>query len=313
MTEEKADRRTHTLKPIPIDPERFKTELAMFTALDPRKYSLFPIITPGDQSLPITSPGLHATPEHLSDLLSIYAERSSMGKREKQRIQQDCHRLVLDLVLSHTVVHSEDVQSSSAASPRASLGAIETPEDLFQRTQNLTLDDQSKIEFNHLIPRDRSPDPESTQQAQPPDKDFDSLLQTKSARRLLGEWQLGSDPSDYTWTEWRDPHHQPDTPIRRPVRPLPSPRTAQRFAQSQPTFGRYVPNQIPTSQINANPLLPNIRPFQSNMRASPPPVLQSSQSYPDIGPSTQIERGVFGGRLEPKARKKPAKKRVGGF
>lgn len=319
-----------------IHPESFKSDLEQVTNLDIAKYSLFPIVTHRHNSRVSSSPTTTTpgpvpvpaavVPERFDELMSTYTARSGLDKREKDRIQHDTQRLVLDLVLSRTVVHSEDPQALTTPPQRAGSNAvaIETPEDLFQRTQDLTLDEQPKIEFRHLIPRETFDETQadSSRQVQPPDKDPKAHLQSSSARQLLGEWQIGSDPSEYIWSGWRDTSTQSQsqvpTPHRRPVRPLPSPRAPQRAAQSQPTLGRYVP-EIPPTHAPTFALPPTVRPltFQptanTNARSSPPPVLQSSQAYPDIGPSTQVERGPFGGRLETKARKKPAKKRVGGF
>lgn len=349
LAEHRSDRRTHALVPMSIHPESFKSDLELVTDLDTTKYSLFPIITPhhNSQASASTTPAMGvnrttavAAPGRYDELLSTYTARNGLDTREKDRIQQDTQRLVLDLILSRTVVHSEDPQAQTPPPPQragSSAMTIETPEDLFQRTQDLTLDEQPKIEFRHLIPREMfdETEPDSIRQAQAPDKDPKALLQSSSARQLLGEWQIGSDPSQYSWSGWRDPlsqsqsQPQAPTPHRRPVRPLPSPRAPNQAAQSQPTLGRYVP-EIQSIHAPTFALPPTVRPltFQSGMnantntntntnaRSSPPPVLQSSQAYPDIGyigPSTQVERGPFGGRLETKARKKPAKKRVGGF
>lgn len=316
LSDQRSDQRTHALLPISIQPEQFGRDLEQVTALDTTQYSLFPIVTLRTATAHPYNPSdsRSLAPEKLDELLSIYTSQPTLDKREKNRIQQDTQRLVLDLVLSQTVVHSENHQAGSSTPPRARSSEIETPEDLFLRTRDLTLDEQPKIEIRHLIPREPAEETQPDRPGTLADKDPMSFLQSSSARQLLGEWQLGSNPSEYKWSGWRDTPSQPPTPLRRPVRPLPSPRTTQRAPQSRPTLGRYIPT-IDSSSIDAPTfaLPPTIRPMQTSVRSSPPPILQSSQGYPDIGPSTQVERGPFGGRPETKARKKPAKKRVGGF
>lgn len=250
------------------------------------------------------------------------SDHSGQSAAERRRIDLDIRRLVLDLVLSRTAVHSDASLSHSTQTEGTSSALVDTPEDLFQATQQLSLDESGgrakKIDFKFLVPRSEyqpnigiPPDPGGA-------TDLDGILQTPSARRLLSEWTTGSDPIEYKWDDWRGPESRASTPLRRPVRPLPSPRATQRFAQSQGIPGRYAPtisaSQVPfglSSTTSYGP--PEVRSQVPNMRSSPPPVLQSSQSLQDFGAATQVERGPFGGRLDVKARKKPAKKRVGGF
>lgn len=258
-----------------------------------------------------------ATSSSAGDLITTFAERITVHASGRQgRIKEDTFRLVLDLTLSRMIVHSES-PTSVAPTPRGSQEP-QTADNLFERAEQLTLDDgtskANEIPFRWLPPR-RDIDAGS-----PNDHDLPSdHLQTEAARTLLSEWTIGADPIEYDWKDWRREGSLPRTPIKRPVRPLPSPRTTYGFAQSQPDI-RYrppylsqpQPRQLPPYSQHAN-AIPQVFAHTQAMRSSPPPVLQSSQSLQDLGPSTQAERGPYGGRPEVKARKKAVKKRIGGF
>jgi hypothetical protein len=249
------------------------------------------------------------------ELLATFARHSSISPTERQgRIREDTFTLVLDLTLSRMIVHSDDT-SPVAPLPRGSQEP-QTADNLFERAEQLTLNDgnsrSNEIPFRWLPPR-FDLDAEDGSGAS------SDHLQTEAARTLLSEWMVGADPTEYIWKDWRGENSAPPTPVKRPVRPLPSPRTTYGFAQSQPDI-RYRPPIIAQSQPQQ---LPSVSQYTNNiphvlartqaMRSSPPPVLQSSQSLQDLGPSTQAERGPFGGRPDVKARKKVAKKRIGGF
>lgn len=285
------------------------------SSLDPSKYSLAPIVNLGEVEPQGGHPTPFAVPRALETLDTTFQAGRDVDPIERDRIKRDTRRLVMDLMLSRTIVHSEELYPNLPVLSASARSSVETPEDLFERTQQLTLNENAgsakEIDMRFLKPKghpsdnfDDDLDPRAT-------GDVGHALQIPSARTLLGEWDLGADPGDYTWSAWRDAPSRVSTPIQRPVRPLPSPRSTQRFPQSQPTLGRQLPGHSLAAASNAG--FPAVIPLQQSMRSSPPPVLQSSQAYPDFGASTQIERGPFGGRLESKKKKKPAKKRVGGF
>lgn len=308
--------RTHSLLPLAIDSNLFEHDLAFLSSLDPRQYDLVPIIDFGqvEAHQAETFRFAHA-PRALEGIESTFAAGRQADRIERDRIKSDTQRLVLDLVLSRTIVHSEDIRPSGRTSTIGNAtSSTETPEDLFERTQQLTLDESAGsaklVGLRFLIPKAAVPGTFEDEGGLDPPPDMSDALQTPSARRLLAEWDLGTDPAAYSWTGWRETPSRPSTPISRPVRPLPSPRSTQRFPQSQPSFTRQLPGYAPV--IAPTAVSTAARPIQQSMRSSPPPVLQSSQVYPDFGASTQVERGPFGGRLETK-KKKPAKKRVGGF
>jgi hypothetical protein len=257
----------------------------------------------------------------MSDLYATFAQSPVIPFTDAQRrYQRDTRRLVLDLTLSRMVVHSEELDTASGISVRASQEPS-TADDLFERAGQLTLNDESDSRpgpptFRWLPPRRGFDQDLASRDVQPNKSDLDS----PTARALLGDWKIGTDPTQFTWKDWRRETSAVPTTVRRPVRPLPSPRTtaSQTFAQSQ-LDSRSRPPTIaqpqPRSQwgLHTWNSIPNILAHGQGTRSSPPPVLHSSQSYQDLGGNTQAETGRFGGRLDSKSRKKAAKKRVGGF
>ena len=139
-------------------------------------------------------------------------------------------------------------------------------------------------------------------------------------RLLLSEWEVGADPRAY---EYRDPY---DNTEPRPVHP----RAAKKAAEKVPaTEQKTLPLRMPPT-IAVAPMAPP--PIAASQPARPRPMTQSQgtdvhqearqspQSTPVVMqhsqemlfPSTQILPGPFGGRPAP-VKKKPAKKRMGGF
>ncbi|KAI0345324.1 hypothetical protein BDW22DRAFT_1326075 [Trametopsis cervina] len=117
-------------------------------------------------------------------------------------------------------------------------------------------------------------------------------------RLLLKDWELGTDPSLYTY---HDPYDSTSTIMPRPARPArPPPPIYPEMSQSQrappviatifPAFSRNMPHI--GSQPSANGA-----------------VEDESQSQVPLMPSTQVLSGPYGGR--PLVKKKPVKKRLG--
>lgn len=258
----------------------------------------------------------------------------------RTKSQADLIRLAIDLALSSTVFSSEDAPLLPAQTTQISRPS--TPDELFARTAGLSLNDQEAppMSFNILPPRiDHTPSEDESPLVTESKVEATKALDEQPARTLLSEWTLGSDPANYVWKPWRD-HPRPDffSPATRPIRPLPSPRPSSlhRFPNSQPTVptfkphrplsAQYPPTLTPISSFSPfPPPIVSLRPTESvpdlrksirdGIRSSPP--IQPYSSPPPSGgefPSTQVERGVFGGRPEAGARtKKKAKKRAGGF
>ena len=306
--------RTHALLPLDIDGSAFAGDQANLTSIDLERHELHKVATlplglPVDQSQTAENP--------LENIYANFAKSDMSPFTDSQaRQQRDTRRLVLDLTLSRMVIHSEKIQSTDRLIRKSQ--EPETADNLFERTGQLTLNDSNAPgppELKWLAPRvEFETQPESQATGTPDAKSLD----TAASRALLNDWTIGSDPTHFTWKDWRRETSAVPTPVRRPVRPLPSPRASatQTFAQSQPNPRYQAPSIAqprPQWALHGSSSIPNILAHGQGTRSSPPPVLHSSQSYQDLAASTQAERGPFGGRPDTKARKKPAKKRVGGF
>jgi hypothetical protein len=313
VSEEDAGR-THALLPLDIEGSAFTNDLAKLTSIDLERHELhqvamLPLGLPTDQSQTAKDP--------LENIYATFAKSDMSPFTDSQaRHQRDTRRLVLDLTLSRMVIHSERTNPADRLIRKSQ--EPETADNLFERTGQLTLNDSNepgRPDFKWLAPRvefDIQPEPQVT--GTPDAKSLDSA----ASRALLNDWTIGSDPTQFTWKDWRRETSAVPTPVRRPVRPLPSPRASatQTFAQSQPNPRYQAPSIAqprPQWALHGSNSIPNIMAHAQGTRSSPPPVLHSSQSYQDLGASTQAERGPFGGRPDSKVRKKVAKKRVGGF
>jgi hypothetical protein len=313
VSEEDAGR-THALLPLDIDGRAFANDQANLTSIDLERHELHRVAT-----LPLGLPvGQSQTSQDpLVNIYQTFAISDMSPFTDSQaRHQRDTRRLVLDLTLSRMVIHSEVIHPADRLIRKSQ--EPETADNLFERTGQLTLNDSNEPgppELKWLVPRvDFDTQPGSQVTGTPDAKSLD----TAASRVLLNEWAIGSDPTQFTWKDWRRETSAVPTPVRRPVRPLPSPRASatQTFAQSQPNPRYQAPSIAqprPQWALHGSNSIPNILAHGQGTRSSPPPVLHSSQSYQDLGASTQAERGPFGGRPDSKARKKPAKKRVGGF
>jgi len=313
VSEEGAER-THALLPLDIDGNAFANDLANLTSIDLEKHELHKVATL-PHGLPINQSQTANDP--LENIYATFAKSDMSPFTDSQaRHQRDTRRLVLDLTLSRMIVHSEQLLPVDRLIRKSQ--EPETADNLFERTGQLTLNDSNEPgppKVKWLAPRvdfDAQSDPQASG---PPDA---TSLDTAGSRALLNDWTVGSDPTQFSWKDWRREDSAVPTPVRRPVRPLPSPRAsaAQVFAQSQPNSRYQAPSIAqprPQWALHGSNSIPNILALGQGTRSSPPPVLHSSQSYQDLGASTQAERGPFGGRPDSKARKKPAKKRVGGF
>lgn len=145
-------------------------------------------------------------------------------------------------------------------------------------------------------------------------------------RLLLKDWELGTDPSLYTY---HDPYDSTSTIMPRHARPArPPPPIYPEMSQSQrapPVIATIVPvappmiaSTQPTRTIPAaRSQVPQFPAFSRNMPhiGSQPSangaVEDESQSQVPLMPSTQVLSGPYGGR--PLVKKKPVKKRLGGF
>ncbi|KAL1729210.1 hypothetical protein EV714DRAFT_213304 [Schizophyllum commune] len=179
-----------------------------------------------------------------------------------------------------------------------------------------------------------------------PDTSDHPLTLPPGPRLLLSEWTLGEDPSEYEFHDAYDAdaaERPPPVARRKAAKPTSTAGilSAELQQRSQPPF--VVANQPPPVMASQPPpvaasqrppvisaqrapafastQLPAQRPLQA--AGSEPNMMDVGQSQPnaefsqsqsqgvDFMPSTQVLPGPFGGR--PAAKKKPTKKRVGGF
>ncbi|ORY30819.1 hypothetical protein BCR39DRAFT_587775 [Naematelia encephala] len=244
------------------------------------------------------------------------------------RTRCDIRRLAFDLALSNVVLSSDLILPPPAvAEPR--MLDIGSPEDLMAR---ITLNEReaAPVTFGFLTPHiteseslsDNEPEagpsriPNANARPDRPETAFES----PSVRSLLSEWQVNESPESYIWKPWRDTLSTPDRSDR-PIRPLPSsPRQSQIPSFLTQSSFPSKPHMQP-SALRAALSVPSLVPPVPMAFSSPPRAvgaMQSQESLDQEGggaedwPSTQIERGKFGGKLPEKGKKK-VKKRVGGF
>lgn len=139
-------------------------------------------------------------------------------------------------------------------------------------------------------------------------------------RLLLGEWEIGADPEAY---QYRDPYDsaEPFTTVPpRGARPkagkAPGPEVKSQPARMPPVIAiaPTAPPPVASQPVRPRPIAQsqgaNVLLMGSQPTQHPPASSQPSQETPF--PSTQVLPGPFGGRPAP-VKKKPAKKRMGGF
>ena len=300
--------RSHLLNPLPLDPRWLGRALQQLDGVDMARH--VPVITTLDPAmLFIDTSSRHEA----STAAAIYDSLKDAFPLSGARQRVDAQRLALDLALSSTILYCDDLDvavKTARATPR--LGDrdtdAQTPDELFTRAAGLlSLTDLAppEIVFSVLVPRAQETDAGDADEDEVGEggeegDDPATRLQSITARTLLADWSLGADPREHTWKPKRTDEQRVDKTDVRPIRPLPSPSPSPR---GQLTFP--IPRQsIPT--FETMPIPPR---FQ---RSSPPPGLSGVSQADEVGhASTQVERGVFGGRPSAQGRRK-VKKRVGG-
>ncbi|KAG6832340.1 hypothetical protein H0H87_001981 [Tephrocybe sp. NHM501043] len=226
-------------------------------------------------------------------------QRSAQSLRYEKEARE---QLALELALS------ADVFSSQPFS-RASEEGLAL-EDL-TKTLSLAGEPQT-VDFGYLRPK-----PKSHYKTEDPNEDVTSM----GVRSLLKDWQIGADPEEYVFTNHYDGSlpkvqltqnthptqttesipqplgtQRPPTIVAASTLPARPPEVGRRmFVQSQPDFGMVLPSRVFG--------------YGSQAPLTGLPQTQSSQEYMM---STQILPGVHGGRPTA-SKKKPVKRRVGGF
>ncbi|KAL1746085.1 hypothetical protein HDZ31DRAFT_34934 [Schizophyllum fasciatum] len=261
------------------------------------------------------------------DLAGGYDEGADdVGPAEEQRTAASLRReaearqqLTLDLALSRHVFSARPFVPEPDAS-----------NELEAMTEALSLAaEPPPVHFSYLTPIRRD--------HYAADTDEQPLALPPGPRLLLSEWPLGEDPAEYVFHDAYDADAaERPPPVARRKKAVTTTADAGQPGTSQ---GRAPPSIVPASTLTSGLLGAELQ------RAQPPPVVasqppavvppfpasqpparralaqagslpaadfsQSQSGSQGFMPSTQVLPGPFGGRPAPK--KKPAKKRVGGF
>ncbi|KAJ7638505.1 hypothetical protein FB45DRAFT_826943 [Roridomyces roridus] len=204
------------------------------------------------------------------------ADRSPQSLRRESEARE---QLVLDLTLAQHVYSSR---------PFAKGDSLES------MTQTLSLDGEPPpMSFGYLHPI-----PKEENEADEGDKEEMIPL---SVRLLLKDWDIGTKPKDFAYIDPYSDQPQEPEPIPRPPAP------EERPAVQKPHIIVQQPPPIVSTQPTRSWMSQDIHP------ASQPTVISTELggASQDMMASTQILPGAFGGR--PVAKKKVAKKRLGGF
>ncbi|SJL00535.1 uncharacterized protein ARMOST_03848 [Armillaria ostoyae] len=222
-------------------------------------------------------------------------DRTAQSLRKESKARE---QLALDLALS------QDIFSCQPPKPPASV-----PDDLETMTEALSIDNKPPpVDFKYLRPR---PQKEAREEGGDDDPEMACPL---GVRLLLKEWDAGADPDTYVYADpYGDPTEEP-TKIQ-----LPKPKSSLPKS-TQP--------KRPPVVVASSAMVPLVQPASSRGSLFPQsqpavvPVLraitqsQASTAFPapdsqELMTSTQVLPGPHGGR-PPTAKKKPAKKRLGG-
>lgn len=245
--------------------------------------------------------------------LAPHTDRSAQSIRRESEARE---QLVLDFALSTDVYSAEPF---TKASLETDLDNLET---MSRATEALSLQDAPPaVHFGYLRPmvKPKAGDSNADEVSGP-----DGFAMPLGVRLLLQEWEVGTSPLDYNYVDPYDGSPQEARPSRRTNRPHASQTTrepAQGLAHSQrpplvvPSYSIAPPVLQPdtrrpvVTQSQGFELPKAFQPFGSQLPTVDLAVLRSSQ---DFGASTQILSGPYGSRSS-LMKKKPAKKRLGGF
>jgi hypothetical protein len=245
------------------------------------------------------------------------------GHTDGYRIKElnDLQQLTLDLTLSSHVYSAYSFEKSGQTSTPGD--DIET---MSMAAEAMTINDEpSPVRFGFLKPMNtvaRSDGHTNKKQNQDGDAPLDmGPLQTSlGVSYLLQDWEVGTDPESYSYT---DPYG-----VSQSTRPI-----IERFRRQQGSQLRLSPTAFsqpalpPTLQKTAPPKIEKPRPLpmtpsgpvatqdvtsQAHVGSQPLPAMSFSQSQNPI-PQTQVLPGLYGSRQPMSTKKKPAKKRLGGF
>ena len=250
-------------------------------------------------------------------------QRDQLNPEARRRETEDLEQLNLDLALASTVfsgVPFKKAQSDEDEETGALLSRV-------TQKMSISLSEPGPISFGYLQPIQKDYYNFDKQQSITHKEDKE-LTVPLGVRLLLSEWDVGADPKNYVFV---DPYNLdeesllPSNELRR------NDRGRRNLSSSPEDAVPTVFSQAPPTIVAAKTLtLSQPKPSGSDIlhahhsKAYPSTQVAFSQtafaqSYPEEPnnsqpalPSTQILPGPFGGRQN-LAKKKPTKKRVGGF
>ena len=263
-------------------------------------------------------PELSTLPEETSEDLKVhnlqiddYRAGTSLRREGDAREQ-----LTLDLSLSTDIYVPHPLQLSPSSSGSLEDDAFET---MSRATEAMSIGvpEPPPVNFGFL-----RPDFNRTDDHYAEDKDGHEhkTEQPAGVRLLLKDWEIATDPESYVYY---DPYGISGVGAPRPVRPTRLPPINE--TAFRPTQSQRAPPVVASSMPMAPPPIISSQPARAAPRANwqsqdvtmTPhrtglyPSQDESQSQETFIPSTQVLPGPFGGR--PAIKKKPAKKRIGGF
>ena len=186
-------------------------------------------------------------------------------------------QLAIDLSLSRTLVHPEDLKRGSHQQSNGSVDDVEMATDRL----SLSNVEQFSILRPGLHTRSSTPDQAGQHESITTAR---AGLEQPTLHALLDEWVLGSDPAEYRWSPWRAQagEYRSETSVQ-PSRPPPSLQAQQALATM--------------------PMIPTVA------SQPEPPMVQVAMAVPALALSHDVPSISTGGRPV----RKVVKRRAGGF
>jgi hypothetical protein len=255
-------------------------------------YNIQDTTIPGANDDYVDHNALHERLKELNLVREVGRHDSSVQRETEAR-----ERLVLDLAFSNDVYSTRPIALPSMA------GGETTPNAMPPLGVSYN-EEPPEIKFGYFHPvRKAGADHYANEEDGEQDAGVSSPL---GVRLLLAEWELGTNPKDYTY---RDPYGVVDTDAQ----PIPQSR---RLPAAPPTTQKQIQPQRPPPVVavasTQPPAVHTAERHQGQITHSQQQFEPSWDAFSqEPMTSTQVLPGPFGGR--PGAGKKPAKKRIGGF
>lgn len=260
-----------------------------------------------------------SSPSNAEELEQIFLPKgNTYSSQARKQVRYDIDRLFMDLLLAKIVLYNEPIiAAGSTTTPpvHASGQGIDNPEDLFARTEQLSLNDKADrlppVRLSFLLPQASLDLGDGDDEAamdrgglgRPDQSSSKDAFQRTNVRSLLAEWDIGNDPADYQWKSWVTEgatSNSLTSPMRtqRPIRPLPASPRASQYFQPQPN----VPSQsYPQSQPQPQPQPTSL----TASRFAPPSVLSQIQTHAQTLPSLRPSTSLTGMNRAPMMRSSP--------